>query len=53
MIGGVALPGAAVYINTSLLRSRLWQSAVSAAGPLATALVAVLLAQPFRMGAGV
>jgi tetratricopeptide (TPR) repeat protein/Zn-dependent protease len=50
MLGGVALPGAAVYINTSLLRSRVWQSAVSAAGPLATALVAVLLAQPFRLG---
>ncbi|PZD72376.1 Putative zinc metalloprotease Rip2 [Acaryochloris thomasi RCC1774] len=50
MLGGIALPGAAVYINTWLLRSRLWQSAVSAAGPLATALVAVLLSHPFRLG---
>ncbi|NJL01030.1 MAG: tetratricopeptide repeat protein [Spirulinaceae cyanobacterium SM2_1_0] len=44
LIGGLALPGGAVYINRSLLRNRLWESAVSAAGPLANALVAILLA---------
>jgi len=33
LIGGIPLPGAAVYINHSLLRSRLWISAVSFAGP--------------------
>ncbi len=50
VMGGVALPGAAVYINTSLLRSRAWKSAVSAAGPLATALVAIALSVPFQLG---
>ncbi|MDX2106424.1 MAG: site-2 protease family protein [Candidatus Melainabacteria bacterium] len=33
LIGGIPLPGAAVYIKHSLLRSRLWISAVSFAGP--------------------
>jgi Zn-dependent protease len=47
MIGGIALPGAAVYIDNSRLRSRLWQSAVSAAGPIATFLSAVIFAIPF------
>ena len=50
VIGGIALPGAAVYIDTSLLRGRAWKSAVSAAGPLATALVALILSIPFQLG---
>ena len=50
MLGGIALPGAAVYINTHLLRNRGWQSAVSAAGPIATGLVALLMAIPFHWG---
>jgi Zn-dependent protease len=47
IMGGIALPGAAVYINHRLLRSRTWESAVAAAGPIATAICAVLLALPF------
>ena len=50
VIGGIALPGAAVYINTSLLRGRAWKSAVSAAGPIATAVVAIGLSIPFQLG---
>jgi tetratricopeptide (TPR) repeat protein len=50
MLGGIALPGAAVYIHTSLLRNRVWQSAVSAAGPFMTGLVALALALPFQFG---
>lgn len=50
VIGGLALPGAAVYINTTLLRSRAWKSAVSAAGPFATAVVGLVLALPFKLG---
>jgi tetratricopeptide (TPR) repeat protein len=50
MLGGIALPGAAVYINTPLLRNRVWQSAVSAAGPFMTGLVALALALPFQFG---
>jgi tetratricopeptide (TPR) repeat protein len=44
LLGGVALPGAAVLINERRVRSRLWLSAVSAAGPLATGICALLLA---------
>ncbi|NJL43013.1 MAG: site-2 protease family protein [Pseudanabaena sp. SU_2_4] len=49
-LGGIALPGGAVYIDDSKLRNRWWNSAVSAAGPLGTALVILLLAIPFWLG---
>lgn len=48
LIGGIPLPGAAVYIDQRRLRNRWWKSAVSAAGPLATILVALLLAIAFK-----
>ena len=47
LLGGVALPGGAVYINHSSLRTRWWSSAVSLAGPAANALCAVLVAVVF------
>jgi Zn-dependent protease len=47
LLGGIALPGAAVYINRSALRSRLWDSAVSIAGPGGTAVCGLLIAIPF------
>jgi Zn-dependent protease len=50
LMGGLALPGGAVYINQQQLRNRLWRSAVSLAGPLTNLLVAVLLAIPFQLG---
>ncbi|WP_448603364.1 TPR end-of-group domain-containing protein [Thermoleptolyngbya sp.] len=50
MLGGIPLPGAAVYIDSSKLRGRLWKSAVSLAGPLMTAMVALVLASPFWLG---
>jgi tetratricopeptide (TPR) repeat protein/Zn-dependent protease len=50
IIGGIALPGAAVYINTALLKNRGWKSAVSAAGPLTTGIVAIALSLPFQLG---
>ena len=40
LMGGIPLPGAAVYINHSELRSKAWKSADSAEGPFATILVA-------------
>jgi len=43
-LGGIGLPGGAVYINTSLLRSRRWETAVSLAGPSMNILVALALA---------
>jgi Zn-dependent protease len=47
LLGGIALPGAAVYINRSALRSKLWDSVVSIAGPGGTALCGLLIAIPF------
>jgi tetratricopeptide (TPR) repeat protein len=44
LMGGLGLPGGAVYINTHRLRSRWWQSLVSAAGPTANIVTAMLLA---------
>lgn len=50
LMGGIALPGGAVYINRSRLRNRGWESAVSAAGPFASIVVTILLAIPFGLG---
>ncbi len=49
LIGGIPFPGAAVSINTSRIKSRLWQSCVSLAGPFFTFLVLVFLAFLFEM----
>ncbi len=49
-LGGIGLPGGAVYIETHRLRSKWWRSAVSAAGPAANALLALLLSLPFWLG---
>ena len=50
MMGGIGLPGGAVYINRGLIRHRYQHSLVSAAGPLATGIFALLLAIPFLLG---
>lgn len=50
LMGGIALPGAAVYIDHRRLRNRYWESAVSAAGPFASILIALFLAIPFQLG---
>lgn len=42
VLGGIALPGAAVMIRTDLIRNRWQQSLVSLAGPAITALLAVV-----------
>jgi Zn-dependent protease len=47
LLGGIALPGGAVYIDHSALRSRAWDSLVSLAGPIGTALCALVVAAPF------
>lgn len=49
MIGGIALPGAAVYINRNALRNKFWHSAVAAAGPLGSALMIFVYALPFTL----
>lgn len=48
MLGGIGLPGGAVYINRALLRSRGWETWVSLAGPLANIWIAALIACLFR-----
>jgi Zn-dependent protease len=50
MMGGIGLPGGAVYIETWRIRSRWWRSAVSLAGPAANLLVAIVLALILRFG---
>ena len=43
VMGGIGLPGGAVYIETWRLRSPGWRSAVSLAGPTANLIIAILL----------
>jgi len=47
LLGGIGLPGAAVYIDHSAIRTKLWDSAVSVAGPIGTMLCGLLIAIPF------
>lgn len=53
LIGGIGLPGGAVYLRRDLVRSRGWQSAISAAGPLTNIIFVLLLAIPFNLGVAV
>lgn len=48
LMGGIGLPGGAVYIEVWRLRSAKWQSWVSLAGPVANLIVAFLLGLIFR-----
>ncbi len=48
LLGGIGLPGGAVYIETWRLRSRGWVSAVSLAGPAANLLLALVLGTVLR-----
>ncbi len=43
VMGGIGLPGGAVYIETWRLRSPRWRSAVSLAGPTSNLVLAILL----------
>jgi Zn-dependent protease len=49
MMGGIGLPGGAVYIERHRLRSKWWGAAVSAAGPTANLLLALILSAPFAL----
>ncbi len=48
-MGGIGLPGGAVYIDRSRLRGRGWNSAVSLAGPASNLALAVVLAAVLRL----
>ena len=47
LVGGIGLPGAAVYIDRSQLRSRRQASLVSLAGPISNLICALVLLAPF------
>jgi Zn-dependent protease len=50
ILGGIGLPGGAVFINRELLRSRAWETAVSLAGPAMDLLLILLLGFAFKLG---
>src|SRR3954468_23140025 len=52
LMGGIPLPGGATYIRRDLLRSRFWDSAVSAAGPLMNLILFSILAYFLSPGFG-
>jgi Zn-dependent protease len=51
VMGGIGLPGAAVYIDRSRLRSAHWESAVSLAGPAANLALLFVIALLFGLPA--
>ena len=46
--GGIPLPGGVTYVRDDLLKSRLWASAVSLAGPATNFVLFLLTALPFH-----
>jgi Zn-dependent protease len=50
VLGGIGLPGGAVWVDHRFIRSRVKDSLISAAGPLTNVVLAVLLALPFLIG---
>src|SRR5204862_7804491 len=50
MMGGIGLPGGAVYIERHLIRSRLWETWVSLAGPAMNVPLILLIAFGFKVG---
>src|SRR5437879_1573174 len=50
MLGGIGLPGGAVYINRHLLRSRGWETWVSLAGPAMNVPLVLLISLAFKLG---
>jgi Zn-dependent protease len=50
MLGGIGLPGGAVYIERHLIRSRWWETAVSLAGPAINVPMILLISLAFKLG---
>jgi len=48
LLGGIGLPGGAVYIETWRLYSRKWETAVSLAGPVSNLLLAIVMGALLR-----
>jgi Zn-dependent protease len=51
LIGGIGLPGGAVWVNHGAIRSRFVDSLISFAGPATNMALAILLVLPFTFGA--
>lgn len=49
LLGGIGLPGGAVYIERWRIRNRFWLSAMSLAGPAANLLIAIVLGLILRL----
>ncbi len=49
-MGGIGLPGGAVYVDMGAIKSQAKRSFTSAAGPVATAICALILLLPFIIG---
>src|SRR5690349_19803048 len=52
ILGGIGLPGGAVWIDHRYIRSKVKDSLISAAGPLTNLILALVLAFPFLIGVG-
>jgi Zn-dependent protease len=50
IMGGIGLPGGAVYIERHLLRSRVWETGMSLAGPAMNVLMILVISLCFRSG---
>jgi Zn-dependent protease len=50
LMGGIGLPGGAVYIDRIVLKNKHWDSFVAAAGPIANLLFLLVLSVPFLLG---
>ncbi len=48
LVGGVPLPGGVTYVRMDLIKSRVWQSAVSLAGPAMNLLIFLGCCMPFH-----
>src|SRR5690349_23835744 len=50
LLGGIGLPGGAVWVDHSAVRSRFVDSLISFAGPATNLLLAVVMVLPFSLG---
>jgi Zn-dependent protease len=50
MLGGIGLPGGAVYIDRTLLRSQSWETGVALAGPAMNVMLILLIGVGFESG---
>ncbi|OJF09603.1 site-2 protease family protein [Couchioplanes caeruleus] len=52
LLGGIGLPGGAVWVDHAHVRNKVKETLISAAGPATNVVFALLLAAPFVFGAG-